>query len=179
MKTIFLAHAYASTPKQFHVRMMNLLGKVSSLSRGVSVRGCIQYPEVPQSDVVWYETYRSEIYNSDLVILVCDHDSNILRGVAKARTFNDYALWCFMPRSILAPIKVVELVNEHRVRFQEKSVQAVYPYDSDEDIIRMVAQWVGLKRFTPIAQGTMIEVTVRRKLINLILTHRIFQAASQ
>ena len=138
MKTIFLAHAYANTPVQFHTRMMKLLGALRSLDTRISVRGCIQYPEVPQSDVVWYETYRSEIYNSDLVILVCDHDSSILRGVAKARTFNDYALWCFMPRSILAPVKVVELVNEHQARFQENSSQAVYPYDSDEEIVHMV-----------------------------------------
>ena len=105
----------------------------------------------------------------DVHIVLLDHYSAELITQICIIMNCDAKLWCFVPRSTLSP-KVLALSidsgSEHRI----------YPYDSVDDIIRMVMRLADSKSFTSVAEDTMIRSCVRQRLIQLILFKKVFQA---
>ena len=120
--------------------MADLLRTLSEISPELVVNGAMRYPEVPTSDVDWFETYRDQIYGYDLIIAVLDHESVTLNRIGTVRSFKPSPLWCFVPRGTYAPQEIIGQIEIHRVHFGNDSVQHIYPYDTDDDIVRMVKQ---------------------------------------
>lgn len=87
----------------------------------------------------------------DMHIVLLDHCSLEFVQQINVIAHCDSLLWCFVLRSTLPPPELsMEVVWSDRHK--------IYPYDSDDDIIRMVSRHVGSKEFTPVADDTLVDV---------------------
>ncbi len=101
-------------------------------------------------------TLVSWINDSDITIAIMDRPSEELSIQVVQCSNLDGELWCFVPRNTVVDVRISTAIANHRTS-HPSCVQHVYPYDSDDDIIRMVRVLVGSKHYTAIASHTLID----------------------
>lgn len=139
MKTIYLAYACATSTSEFHDSMQTVARQIAALPE-ITINHSGQYPEVPASDVLWYQTYSAQIRGSDLIIAVLDFPSATIDRIIRNRSVLDLPLWCFFPRGTIVPEETVSrFINQHVKKFQHKATQRVFAYDKPSDISSWVA----------------------------------------
>lgn len=115
--------------------------KIASLSDEITVNYSGRYPEIPATDVLWYETYTKPIHEAGLMIVVLDFPSNTLERIIRNRSILDLPMWCFFRRGTIMSTVVSSLINQHLKRLQDKAVQRAFPYDEPSNI----SSWVESK----------------------------------
>mgnify|MGYP000858132398 CR=1 FL=1 len=127
MKKIHLVYVCGVVMPDFYAHVARLRAELESIE-GVCIMDHIDHP--------------------DLCIVLLDHlEIDVNKHVEEATLMYSQRgcrLWCFIPRGsrLLGDSRIARAVNAHARERQEESVQRVYPYDTYDDIRRLVLLWL-------------------------------------